>query len=62
VVEFVGKEDSQVRRLLASREDIFGGYSEAGFEQAVGAEFAVVRRQALAGTHRVLYHLRRRGA
>jgi hypothetical protein len=59
VVEFVDKRDSQVQRLLASREDIFGEYTRAGFEQAVCGAFRIVRKQPIAGTHRVLYHVRR---
>jgi SAM-dependent methyltransferase len=57
VVEFVGKDDSQVRRLLASREDIFPDYSEAGFERALAPRYRVARREPIEGTHRVLYHL-----
>jgi SAM-dependent methyltransferase len=59
VVEFVDKRDSQVRRLLASREDIFDGYTEAGFEGALAGAFRIVQKQPIAGTHRVLYHLAR---
>jgi SAM-dependent methyltransferase len=59
VVEFVEKRDSQVQRLLASREDIFDGYSETGFENALSGLFTIVRKQPIAGAHRVLYHLRR---
>jgi hypothetical protein len=57
VVEFVDKRDSQVRRLLASREDIFGDYTEAGFENALAGTFRIVRKQPIVGAHRVLYHL-----
>jgi SAM-dependent methyltransferase len=59
VVEFVEKRDSQVQRLLASREDIFEGYSETGFENALAGLFRIVRTQPIAGAHRVMYHLRR---
>jgi SAM-dependent methyltransferase len=59
VVEFIDKRDSQVQRLLASREDIFDGYSQEGFEHALDGLFAVVRREPIAATHRVLYLLRR---
>ncbi len=59
VVEFVGKRDAQVQRLLASREDIFGEYSDAGFESALSGTFRIVRKQQIDGTHRVMYHLRR---
>lgn len=59
IVEFVDKRDSQVQRLLASREDIFGEYTEAGFERALAGAFRIVRKQPIAGSHRLLYHLRR---
>ena len=59
VVEFVDRKDSQVQRLLASREDIFDGYTGQGFEQALAGIFTVVRKSPLAGAHRTLYHLRR---
>ena len=59
VVEFVDKRDSQVRRLLASREDVFDGYTEAGFESALAGTFRIARKQPIAGAHRVLYHLTR---
>ena len=60
VVEFVDKRDSQVQRLLASREDIFDDYSQEGFERAFGGLFAIARREPIAGTQRTLYLLRRR--
>jgi hypothetical protein len=59
VVEFVGKADSQVQRLLASREDVFDEYTETGFESAMAGVFRTVRKMPIEGTHRVMYHLRR---
>jgi SAM-dependent methyltransferase len=59
IVEFVDKHDSQVQRLLASREDIFDEYTEAGFESALSGVFRVIRKQQIAGTCRVMYHIRR---
>jgi hypothetical protein len=41
IVEFVPKSDSQVRRLLASREDIFPGYTKGGFEGAFSTHFKI---------------------
>ncbi len=38
VIEFVPKSDSQVRKLLASREDIFPDYTREGFEAAFSRE------------------------
>jgi SAM-dependent methyltransferase len=60
VVEFVGKDDSQVRRLLQTRKDTFMDYSEQGFEYALDRRFAVVRRERIGGTYRSLYHVRRK--
>ena len=60
VVEFVPKEDSQVRRLLGSRRDVFPDYHEAGFEAAVAEAFEIESREPIAGTARTLYRLRRR--
>ncbi len=63
VIEFVPKEDSQVKLLLASRPDIFPRYNEAGFEAAFGAQFETRAKAAIPGTCRTLYWMsRRRGA
>jgi ribosomal protein L11 methylase PrmA len=59
VVEFVPKDDSQVRRLLASREDIFGDYTQEGFEAAFAREFEVVDSAPIEGSVRRLYLMRR---
>jgi len=45
IIEFIPKSDSQVRRLLATREDIFPGYDVAGFEKEFRAFFAIERRE-----------------
>lgn len=60
IVEWVPKEDDQVRRLLASREDVFPTYHQAGFEAAFGARFETVARADVMGTRRTLYRMRRR--
>jgi hypothetical protein len=59
LIEFVPKEDSQVRRLLATRKDIFTEYSEAGFERAFKARFNILRKESIEGSHRKLYLLER---
>ena len=61
IVEWVPKEDSQVGRLLASREDVFDDYTETGFEAAFATRFETLRKAPIPGTVRTLYHLRRRG-
>ena len=60
ICEFVPKHDSQVARLLRSREDIFVDYDQAGFEAAMGAHFDIIRSEAVAGTERKIYLMRKR--
>lgn len=61
IIEFVPKEDSQVRRLLATREDVFPEYTLAAFEEAFSNEFEIAQRHAVPGTVRRLFVMRRRG-
>jgi ribosomal protein L11 methylase PrmA len=60
VVEWVPKEDAMVKRLLASREDVFDYYNEAGFEAAFAPHFDIVTKTRIEGSVRTLYHFRRR--
>lgn len=60
VVEFVPKGDPKVDVLLATREDVFDGYTVAGFEAAVGQHFQIRERHDVAGSDRTIYLLERR--
>jgi hypothetical protein len=60
VIEFVPKDDEKVRTLLATREDVFPGYTVEGFESAAGAAFEIEAREPLPDSGRVLYLLRSR--
>jgi hypothetical protein len=60
LIEFVPKSDSQVKRLLVTREDVFDGYTQAGFERAFGTYFEIRRRAPLAGSERILYEMARK--
>ncbi|MFU8831204.1 MAG: hypothetical protein ACNA7J_03515 [Wenzhouxiangella sp.] len=57
VIEFVPKSDSQVKRLLSSRKDIFPDYHENGFEEAFGRWFRIDDKKAVDGSERTLYLL-----
>lgn len=59
VVEWIPKDDPMVKRLLASREDIFDGYTTEGFEAAIAPHFTIEQREPLRGSVRTLYVLRR---
>jgi ribosomal protein L11 methylase PrmA len=60
VVEFVPKSDSQVKRLLATRKDIFDHYTEEGFETAFSHVFKIAAKHPLAGSERTLYLLKKK--
>lgn len=59
VIEWVGREDSQVRRLLAQKTVPYDWYNEDGFRAAYAERFSLVARTPIAGTDRVIYHFRR---
>lgn len=58
VIEFVPKEDSQVKRLLATRRDIFPDYHQEGFEAAFLPRFEIIRRESVPDSSRTLYAMR----
>lgn len=60
VIEFVSKSDSQVQRLLRSREDIFPNYSVAGFEEAFGYDYDILAKELLKDSERILYLMKRK--
>ncbi len=60
IVEFVGKQDSQVIRMLSSREDVFPNYQIEGFESAFSAHFDLVKKVPLDGMDRTLFLYQRR--
>jgi ribosomal protein L11 methylase PrmA len=60
IIEFVPKEDSQVQRMLATREDVFPDYTQEAFEHAFASRFMIQRSEAVEGTLRRLYLMSRR--
>lgn len=60
VIEFVPKEDSQVQRLLATREDIFTAYTLEGFEEAFSHFYSIVEKSPIHGSSRTLFLLKTR--
>ena len=61
VVEFVPKEDAMVRRLLATRRDVFPDYTLDGFRSAFEERFELLDETPIEGTARTLFTFRRRG-
>ena len=61
IIEFVPKEDSQVQRLLTTREDVFPSYHREGFVEAFEPVFEKLAEERVGESERTLFLLRRRG-
>jgi len=60
VIEFVPKPDSQVKKLLASRDDIFPNYTREGFEATFKERFDIHEAVDIRESERVLYLMKHR--
>ena len=58
VIEFVPKSDSQVQRLLSTREDIFPNYTRQAFEDDFSQYFAMQACSQIEDADRTLYLFR----
>jgi hypothetical protein len=55
IVEFIPKADSQVKRLLSTRKDIFPDYTREGFEAAFTKVFHIEESIPIPESKRILY-------
>ena len=62
IIEFVPKEDSQVQRLLSSREDIFAQYDQSSFELTFLKYFEIICQEQIMNSHRILYLMKKKTA
>lgn len=60
IIEFVPKSDSQVKRLLATREDVFPNYTMDNFKKSFSKHFEIRSSRQVAGSERKLYLMRKR--
>ena len=60
IIEFVPKEDSQVKKLLSTREDIFPSYTQEGFEKVYSKYFDIKKIEKVLDSERTLYLMVRR--
>jgi len=60
LIEFVPKHDSQVQRLLSTREDIFSDYTQQVFEQEFNKYFIIQQSINIKDSERTLYLMNRR--
>jgi len=59
IIEFVPKTDSQVQRLLATREDIFPDYTRQAFEKEFSRHFTIDDSADIQESQRTLFLMRR---
>ena len=59
VIEFVPKSDSQVKKLLQSREDIFDHYTLEDFEEVFATKFTICKKEGVRESDRYLYLMKR---
>ena len=61
VIEFVPKDDSQVQRLLATREDIFTSYDVQTFSKVFAERFDILESIPINDSPRTLYLMQAKG-
>ncbi|HEX6429917.1 MAG TPA: hypothetical protein VF008_19620 [Niastella sp.] len=60
IIEFVPKEDEKVQQMLKTRPDTFPDYTTTAFENLFLQYFEVISKKKVPGTHRILYHMKRK--
>lgn len=55
IIEFIPKTDSQIKKLLATRKDIFDQYNELNFENIFSSFFRIRQKKILHQSKRVIY-------
>lgn len=60
IIEFVPKADSQVRKLLSTREDVFPNYTQGEFEREFRKYFSIELSEKISASDRTMYLMRKR--
>ncbi len=60
LIEFVPKDDTQIQRMLATRQDIFSEYTQSNFESSFSVYFKIVHKEVIADSDRIIYFMKRR--
>ena len=59
IIEFVPKEDPQVKRLLINREDIFSDYTQQAFEHEFRRYFKITDSVKIMDSERTVYLMKK---
>lgn len=62
IIEFVPKNDTQVKKILSSREDIFIHYNVGNFRKEFSKYFEFLNCRVISGSERILFLLKRRAS
>jgi len=57
IIEFIPKTDTQVKRLLSTREDIFDEYNKENFEKEFKKDFVIRDEIMIKDSERILYSM-----
>jgi len=57
IIKFIPKTDSQIQRLLATREDIFVDYNKENFEKEFKKDFVIRNEVRINESERILYSM-----
>ena len=59
IIEFVPKSDSQVQKLLSTREDIFPEYTQCDFENEFKKYFTILNSTKIINSKRIIYLMKK---
>ncbi|OGE34546.1 hypothetical protein A3C32_04350 [Candidatus Daviesbacteria bacterium RIFCSPHIGHO2_02_FULL_41_14] len=61
IIEFVPKTDSQVKKLLANRDNFLYDYDVEQFERVFSKHFRILKKQHIQDSERIIYLMKTRG-
>ncbi|MEX1052697.1 MAG: SAM-dependent methyltransferase [Patescibacteria group bacterium] len=59
IIEFVPKDDSNAKKLLILREDVFPNYTKEDFEKDFSKYFKILNKKDVRGSKRILYLMKK---
>jgi hypothetical protein len=62
LIEFIPKDDDQIKRMLSVRKDIFDTYSNPNFEREFSNHFTILKKDTIQGSSRILYTMKKLSA
>jgi len=60
IIEFIPKNDSQIQKLLITREDIFHDYTKESFEKIFLDYFEIMSMNSIKNSQRIIYLMKKR--